>query len=149
MAFSGMLRRVALVKTDVLKELSASVIRVTRIGELGTTLAATSNRRSLFLRNVRRLLATASVVPSSPSLVTRMKVAPSSSEMSVLTRATRRNMPEDAVLNTVTLHAACNTRNVVQTGVEVLKQGAIKWINRMFKKNNFYFFCEVIQIFYN
>jgi hypothetical protein len=39
---SGMLRRVALVRTDVSKEHSASFIRVTKIGELGTTLAATS-----------------------------------------------------------------------------------------------------------
>jgi hypothetical protein len=38
MASSGMLRRVALVRTDVSEELSASFIRVTRIGELGTTL---------------------------------------------------------------------------------------------------------------
>jgi hypothetical protein len=30
-----MLRRVALVRTDVLEELSASIIRVTRISELG------------------------------------------------------------------------------------------------------------------
>jgi hypothetical protein len=44
---SGMLRRVALVGTDVLQELSASFIRVTRISELGTTLAVTSNRRTL------------------------------------------------------------------------------------------------------
>jgi hypothetical protein len=36
MASSGMLRRVALVRTDVSEELSASVIRVTRIAELGT-----------------------------------------------------------------------------------------------------------------
>jgi hypothetical protein len=42
MASSGMLLRVALVRTDVSKEFSASVIRVTRIGERGTTLAATS-----------------------------------------------------------------------------------------------------------
>jgi hypothetical protein len=42
---SGMLRRVALVRTDVSEELSASFIWVTRIGELGTTLAVTSNRR--------------------------------------------------------------------------------------------------------
>jgi hypothetical protein len=42
-----MLRRVALVRTDVLEELSFSFIRVTRIGELGTTLAVTSNRRTL------------------------------------------------------------------------------------------------------
>jgi hypothetical protein len=39
MAYSGKLRRVALVRTDVSEELSASIIRVTRIGELGTTLA--------------------------------------------------------------------------------------------------------------
>jgi hypothetical protein len=47
MASSGMLRRVALVRTDVSDELSACFIRVTRIGELGTTLAVTSNRRTL------------------------------------------------------------------------------------------------------
>jgi demethoxyubiquinone hydroxylase (CLK1/Coq7/Cat5 family) len=37
-----MLRRVALVSADVSEELSASIIRVTRIGELGTKLAVTS-----------------------------------------------------------------------------------------------------------
>jgi hypothetical protein len=47
MTSSGMLRRVALVRTDVSQELSASFIRVTRIGELGTTLSVTSNRRML------------------------------------------------------------------------------------------------------
>jgi hypothetical protein len=45
MASSGMLRRVALVRTDVSEELGASIIRVRRIGELGTTLAVSSNRR--------------------------------------------------------------------------------------------------------
>jgi hypothetical protein len=44
---SGMLRRVALVSTDVSEELSASFIRMARIGELGTTLAVASNRRRL------------------------------------------------------------------------------------------------------
>jgi hypothetical protein len=44
---SGMLRRVALVKTDVSEEPSNSFIRVTRIDELGTTQAATSNRSTL------------------------------------------------------------------------------------------------------
>jgi hypothetical protein len=47
MVSSGTLRRVALVRTDVSEELSASFIRVTRIGELGRTLAVTSNRRTL------------------------------------------------------------------------------------------------------
>jgi hypothetical protein len=42
-----MLRRVALVRTDVSEELSASFIRVTRIGELGATLAVTNNKRTL------------------------------------------------------------------------------------------------------
>jgi hypothetical protein len=46
MASSGMFRRVTLVRTDVSEELSAS-IRATRIGETGTTLAVTSNRRSV------------------------------------------------------------------------------------------------------
>jgi hypothetical protein len=46
MVSSGMLRRVDLVRTDVSEELSASIIRVTIIGELGTTLAVTSNRRA-------------------------------------------------------------------------------------------------------
>jgi hypothetical protein len=40
-----MLRSVALVRTDVSEELSASFIRITRIDELGTTLAVTSNRQ--------------------------------------------------------------------------------------------------------
>jgi hypothetical protein len=43
MASSGMLCRVALVSADVSEELSSSFTKVIGIGELGTTLAVTSN----------------------------------------------------------------------------------------------------------
>jgi hypothetical protein len=70
---SGMLRRVALVRTDVSEEPSASFIMVTRLGE----------RTLRFLRSVRRLLVTASIVSSSSILVTLMMEALGSSETSV------------------------------------------------------------------
>jgi hypothetical protein len=76
MASSEMLCRVALVRADVSEELSITFIMVTRIGELGTKL----------------------VTASSPILVTLMKLALSYFETSFPTRATRRNIPEDAIL---------------------------------------------------
>jgi hypothetical protein len=83
MASSGMLRRVAVVKTDVSQEFSTSFVRVAS--------------HLVFIRSVRRLLVTANVVPSSPILATLMKEALSSCETSVLTRATRCNITEDAI----------------------------------------------------
>jgi hypothetical protein len=85
---------VALVRTDVSEERIASIVKVTRLGELGTTIAVHSS--TVFLHSVLRLLVTAND-PSLPNLVTLMMEAIHSSETPVLTRSTRRNIPEDGI----------------------------------------------------
>jgi hypothetical protein len=87
MPSSGMLRCVALIRTDMSGELNASIIRVTRIDEQRTTLAVTSNRSThiIFLRSVLRLLVNANVVLSPPIFVNLIMDAITSSETSVLT----------------------------------------------------------------
>jgi hypothetical protein len=90
MVSSGLLRRVALVRTNVSEEPGAS---------LPIPL--------VFLRSVRRLLVAACGVPSSPIFVTLMKEAPGYSETSVLTRTTRRNNSEDTILRLLTKFGSC------------------------------------------
>jgi hypothetical protein len=104
MSSSGIFRRMVLIRRDVSEEHIASISRVTRICELGTTLAVTRNRSTLrrntiyysivFLRSVLRLRVTANVLPSLTNLVTLMMEAIRSSESSALTRDTHRSIPE-------------------------------------------------------
>jgi hypothetical protein len=85
---------VDVVRTDVSEE-RIFIIKVT-IGELGATLAVTSNRS--MQRRILRLIPTANV-RGSPILVTLMIVAIRCSDTSVLTRVTPRHIPEDGILH--------------------------------------------------
>jgi hypothetical protein len=93
-----MLRHMAFVRTDVSEERFASIIRMTRIDEIGTRLSVTGNR-SFILSNVLWLLVIANIIPRSPILVTLMMDAKRSSEMLVLTEAARRNISEEGTLH--------------------------------------------------
>jgi hypothetical protein len=98
-----MLLRVALVRTEVPVESSAPTIRVTRIGEVGTTLAVNSNRVTLrkmlcYYVTVNVVYVTVNVIPSSPILVSLMTEAPRSPGTSGFTRVTKHNIPKDGIL---------------------------------------------------
>jgi hypothetical protein len=93
-----MLRRVALARTDFSEACNTSAISLTRIGEIGTSLAVTSNYY-IFLRSVPLLLVTANVIPISQILATLMMEALGSSETSVLTTAIRRPIPKYGILH--------------------------------------------------
>jgi hypothetical protein len=86
-----MWHRMAFVSTDVPEERTTSIIRVRSISEL-ETLAVTRNWA--LLDSVFQLLVIANVVSSSMMLLTLIIEAIHFSETSVLTRATRRNVPE-------------------------------------------------------
>jgi hypothetical protein len=88
-----MFHRMAVVRTEVLEEFIASIIRGTGIGELRTMLAVTSNRHTLKGNIIS--LQRASNVFSSPIPVTLMMEVRLSFEMSVLTTAIWRHIPED------------------------------------------------------
>jgi hypothetical protein len=91
-------RPCGLVRTNVSEELSASIIRVKTIGELGT-LVVTSNRSKPRRNSISSIPVSADVVPSSLTLVTLMMAAIRSYETSILTKATRCNISEGGILH--------------------------------------------------
>jgi hypothetical protein len=102
-----MLRHVALVRTDVSEEHSASIIRVTRIGELGTLAIIETDACCEEIHSI----------PSSPILVTLMMEALHSSETSIPTKATLLNIPEDGILHShIREHLKSDAEPILSSG---------------------------------
>jgi hypothetical protein len=80
-----------------------------------------SAEKSIFFRSLCLLLLTSNVVPSSPILVTLKMEALGSSETSVITRATRRNIPEYRILHT---HGRENLKSYTALPGWTLKRGS-------------------------
>jgi hypothetical protein len=79
------------------------------------------------------LLVAACVVPNSPILVTLMKETPGSSETSVLTRATRRNIPEDTILH---IHRRENLKSYLTVDVWMFVFGTYQGTSTVMHKTS-------------
>jgi hypothetical protein len=87
---SGMLRHVALVRTDISEERIAYIFGVTKVGELETTLAVTSNRSTL------------------------RRSTEHSSETSFFTKTSRHHIPEDGIFHS---HRREKLKSYIETGL--------------------------------
>jgi hypothetical protein len=99
MTFSGMLRNVVLVRTDVSEERVSSIFRVERISELGKTLIVSATETHYEETGVFQLLVNANIFLISLILSAVKTEAIRSSETLVVIRPTTPHIPEDGILH--------------------------------------------------